>query len=258
MGPGKRVSPITPDDEISRLLDRFSDLLARLDQENIPDPALDKLCDECSAAAKELEESAADPKRAGSGLDSEEMKGLIDGLKEAIDDLKNAAESAMQPGQAAPGPAEESPSGEPADTGGASQSGASGTGSGNAQGSGSGQGAGAGTGRDTGTLSSVIQQVLQSLQALKERNTGVKNTGTTKKMMSPSDTQRAGALLRSILQKTTLGPVESMLRPLKSQRKTIGFLAQLCPGKDWSLEITTLKEEHVHNLEKYAKMIAEK
>jgi uncharacterized protein with von Willebrand factor type A (vWA) domain len=83
-------TPLSWNDEISRVFTEFSEILAQITPDQILDPdTTGKICDDCSDAIKTLEESLENPENTESWLNSDKMKELIDELKKAINEIKN-------------------------------------------------------------------------------------------------------------------------------------------------------------------------
>jgi len=198
-------------EEITRLLTEFSELLAQITSDRYLNPdALEKICENGSDAVKSLEDSLENPGNVISGLNSDIMKELIDELKEAIKELKNKeitdandgtdkleSEDAAEVGEPVENgdsvplgklglENENSPTDEPGQSDGAQQGDGDGEEGSNEQedgtgpgqssddedGKNSGTGNGTENGNGTGKISNLVQKILDQLQKLKKENVG--------------------------------------------------------------------------------------
>jgi len=126
--------PVSWNEEITRLLTEFSELLAQITPDQILNPdALEKICNNCSGSVKTFEEALKTQGNSESGRNSDKLKELIDELKNAITEIKNEENSSVSDGADKLESEDEVESGEPAEKGDSDPSGKTGSGNENSQ-----------------------------------------------------------------------------------------------------------------------------
>jgi len=239
-----------PGDEIDRLLAVFHTLLAQLLQEQARNLPSEKMLDDLLEAVRACEKLLSDPEKAGCVPGAEELDELIDDLKKAVGALRAARAAAD--GEPVPAqdrcPQNNHPECTVTDSLDAT------AGSGTVPQSGSGQGRGAVP--DTGAESpaSLIRAVVDRLREMKHRAGQRLPAGIPDSMNMPGN-RRSGTVPLPAVKNAVLEPVAAMLRSLAPRQNTLGLLAQIHPGKNWSMEIASLREDRIPDLETFVARI---
>lgn len=240
------------DDEVFRLLAALLHLLSQLLQEQARNFPWEKLPDDIMDAVQMFEKMRSDPQKAGFDFDPEEMDELIDTLKKAVDACRTARADGV--GGPLPAPDRCPYPGEPAGTVPDPLTGTAGGGNSTIPGTASGQGRGAAPGTGAESLAGLIGAVARLLREIKRRAAGRLPAGMPEAMNIP-ETRRSGPVPLSAVQKAVLEPVAVMLRSLAPRQNTLGLLAQIHPGKNWSMEIASLREDRIPDLEHYVALV---
>ena len=209
-------------DLLASLIAELSDLISRLVTGELQSlQSLESFCQDCQKAIRHVKDVIAGQEEGSSDPESGKMADLLADCEEAFDYLKDGS-----------GP-------EPDDS--------TGTGVISPQSGPGGQGEGSVQESDTARALSLLRQIRDLLQEQSRRSAEMPEMEHG--FFQPKD---EASRFASLLQKTVVDPASSLLQSLDPHRRSIRFLAEVHPGTDFGLDITSLKSTVMENLESCA------
>jgi len=279
---GIQNSPQQWNEDLIELLQELSGLMNRISQnENISPDTVKKTCDSCTDTLSSLQEFLNSAENSESEIDPDAIESLIDALKKAVDEAEKELESTGRNETQIPEENYSDQSGDSPDTDGSGvseypesqkeESNADGSGqdasenesgtsteNNTSESEGTGRQESASKGTRPSDINQMIDQMVKQLQEIIQNQPGDQNNSQSQMIENISEffnNKNSGKMLQALLQQSIFDPVNAMLQSLRPHVKTIDFLAQLFPANQWGLESTSLKQEYIANLEKYAKLI---
>ncbi|MDD5142394.1 VWA domain-containing protein [Methanoregula sp.] len=275
--------PGSMNEEIIDLLQKLSELINRMSHDgDIPPESIEQICNSVSEPLSSLQELIDSVENTDAEIDPDAIDDLIDALKKAVDDAENELASAGQEETQIPegddsnqltdssdaedteiseNPESLDPESHNQEAGSEDSEIENGSDSGGepAEGQGSqGEEGGNEQRMSPSELNEMIQQMLRQIQEKKQNQDGDQTKSTsprTENISSFSKMPNTEKMLQALMQKSVFDPVNQMLQTLRPHLETIDFLAQLFPANQWGLDSTSLKQEYIANLEKYAKIV---
>ena len=214
--------PDTMTTDLSSLLHELTELLSRLTTDDLGyPPVLNEFCRDCMTAIEHCKDGE-EQKEHQSAPESNTLENLLDEFEQAVHDLEKKADP------------------EKDDSGGTKTS--------VPQNGPGGHGEGTIRADNLSRIASLIHKILDHFQGQNMQLTELH--GIQPEFWKSGEESRR---LQSILQKTVIDPTSSLIQSLDPHRRAIRFLAEVQPGTDWGLDMTSEKIAVIEKLELFAR-----